>query len=159
MTESNSGIVLFLSGNINTQGAERLYTCISATRRIAPCTGPSSAAPTESSHVQTRCSNCSVHDRAITVLTDRVIPAFILNETQDGATTTMPSLPQPPPAVASPDTPPAAWTTCSGHHVRLPARFNTCAFSAGGGEECRNFPRCSQKQLYHTSRHRRCTSH
>jgi cleavage and polyadenylation specificity factor subunit 1 len=69
-----------------------------------------------------------VRDRPVTVSTNRVKPAYILNEIGCGTTTTTfnPSADAAPvaaPHAATP--PPVARTTRSGRHVCFPARFNS----------------------------------
>jgi hypothetical protein len=62
-----------------------------------------------------------VRDKPVTVSADRVKPAYVLNQADCGSTIFNP-LASATPAIAPL---PATQTTCSGHGVHFPARFNT----------------------------------
>jgi hypothetical protein len=76
-----------------------------------------------------------VRGRPITVSTNRVKPAYMLNETSRGTTKTFnhaaDTTPTAGPHAAPP--PPIIRTTHSGHHIRFPARFNDWATISVGG--------------------------
>jgi hypothetical protein len=77
-----------------------------------------------------------VRGRPVTVSTDRIKPAYMLNETDRGTTTTLDPAVDATPAVAPPAAtpPPVARTTRSGRHALFLALFNIWAtISAGGG--------------------------
>jgi hypothetical protein len=84
---------------------------------------PPTAPPTRSCHGERRLQ-LLVRGRPVTMSTDRVKPAYILNGTDRGSNFNPPSATSPAAAPSATPPQPSIKTTCSGHHINFPARFN-----------------------------------
>ena len=108
----------------------RVFPRHDATRRTfeSPYSGPYLVLPWREKTLQ-----ILVRGRPVNVSTDRFKPAYMLNETGRGTTTTCNPLADATPASAPYAAPPpsVAHTTRSGCHVHFPARFNSSLVREG----------------------------
>jgi hypothetical protein len=115
----------------------------SARTQHAGLWSPLTAAPTRSS-LGEETLHLLVCDKPVTVSVDRVKPAYVLNETDYGSTTFKPSA-SATPAIATPATPPspaATQTTCSGRHV-TPKQYSPRGWWYVNLPQCRFTPSAS----------------
>jgi hypothetical protein len=132
------------------------YICIFVRAQCTRFWNPLTAAPTRSCHGE-KTLQLIVCGRPVTISTNRIKSAYILNGTDRGNTTFNPAI-DATPAVAPPATPPSpsAQTALSGRHIHFPARFNisgNISARVGGGGLCEpttmlaNHRRPQQRQL------------